>query len=255
MEKAMGNTRAEARLLGNIGEAWHDFGDFDQAQQYLALALQMDLPANHRDAVARHISSLARIYRRQAQWAEAARWVEAALTLSRQIGANIYLAENLFTAAELAFQKEDWQTAETLLLECLPLAHNKSGRPIHLPVTILLLQTQVRQQKITAPAAIDQLESLLPTYPDPAHQAALQDAIWQLNPARQDARQKAAEQYQTAHQKFPHILFRQRHTALTGAALTPPNITMETPVVEPAETPPPHNLDQLYTQLVALLSK
>ena len=255
MEKAMGNTRAEARLLGNIGEAWHDFGDFDQAQQYLALALQMDLPANHRDAVARHISSLARIYRRQAQWAEAARWVEAALTLSRQIGANIYLAENLFTAAELAFQKEDWQTAETLLLECLPLAHNKSGRPIHLPVTILLLQTHIHQQKTTTTAAIQQLESLLPTYPDPAHQAALQDAIWQLNPARQDARQKAAEQYQTAHQKFPHILFRQRHTALTGAALTPPNITMETPVVEPAETPPPHNLDQLYTQLMALLSK
>lgn len=255
MEKAMGNSRAEARLLGNIGEAWHDFGDFERAEQYLALALQMDLSANHRDAVARHISSLARTYRRQKQWAEAARWVEAALTLSHQIGANTYLAENLFTAAELAFQKEAWQTAETLLQECLPLAENKSGRAIHLPVIILLLQTQIHGQKITAAAAIQQLESLLPDYSDPADQAALYDAVWQLDPTREDAGQKAAENYQTAHQKFPHILFRQRYHALTGTTLPLPTITTETPIVEPAETPAPNSLDQLYTQLIASLSK
>ena len=140
--------------------------------------------------------------------------------------------------------------AETMLQECLPLAENKSGRPIYLPVTILLLQTQVCQRKITAAAAIERLESLLPAYPDPATQAALYDAIWQLDSTRRDAHQKAAGHYQVAHEKFPHILFRQRYSALIGSTLPLPNITMETVL-----PPTPHSLDHLYSQLMVSLAR
>ncbi|MFZ0545646.1 MAG: tetratricopeptide repeat protein [Candidatus Promineifilaceae bacterium] len=250
MEREMGNTRAEARLLGNISEARQDFGDFEQAERYLALALKMDLTAQHWKEVTRSTGNLAQLYLRQGRFAEAAQWVEPALALARRLSANSLLADNLYTAAQIAYQQEAWQTAETHLQECLSLVKDRSDRPIYLSATILLHQTHVRQQKITAAAATEQFQSLLNDYTDPADLAALHDAIWQLDPTNQTVRQKAADYYQTAHDRFPHILYRQRHAALTGVTLPSPNITLET-----ADLPDPLNLNHLHTQLTASITK
>jgi DNA-binding SARP family transcriptional activator len=249
MEQEMGNRRGEARLLGNLGEVYQAFGHFAPAERYLALALQMDLAAEHRDAVARHTGNLAVVYQRQELWQQAAQWVQPAIVIMRQLNDLKHLSENLYTAAQLAYHKGHLTEAEKLLHECLPLAEQKSGQAIYLPATILTIQLQVRRQAMTSETGIAQLNELLADWPEAKDQALLYDAIWELDPSQTAARDKAGHLFAEAYGQFPHVLYRQRHQALTGISLSLPALPPP-----PDSLPSPPDLNSLYEQLNNLLT-
>jgi tetratricopeptide (TPR) repeat protein len=250
MEQAMGNVRAEARALGNLGAGYRDVGDFSVAERCLAPALQMDMAAGHRDAMARHIGNLAVLYQWQAidskspVWEQAEMAIQPAIHLTRQLNDGAHLAENLLTAAQLAFATGRWAQAAQLVQECLPLAKKLNREDVALPAAVLNIQVRVKRGEMGGETAVRQYQRLLADYPQTPDQATLFDAIWQVDPTHETARIQAARLFAAAHERFPHVVYRQRYHALTGSHLPAP-----TPLPPPEALPLLPDLAALFQEL------
>jgi hypothetical protein len=218
------------------------------AEQCLALALQLDLTANHRDAVARHSGNLALAYLRQGLWQQVDRWIQPAIVLGRQLNDLAHLAEYLTTAAQLAHHEHKWSLADNLLHECLSLLKQQPRPDILLPATILRLECQVQQHIIDVKTGIEKLRTLLQEWPAAKDQALLYDAIWKLQPELVKAGRQAAQLYVEEHSKFPHVLYRQRVQALSGQALNAPAVPQP-----PIPLAPLPDLNELNQQLSTMI--
>jgi tetratricopeptide (TPR) repeat protein len=247
LERTMGNRGGEARHLGNLGSAVQDLGHFQQAETYLALALALDLAARHLDALARHASSLATMYLRRRMPAAAVRWLAPALALARHLDDHARLAQNLVTAARLAREAGRLDAARTHVEACLALAPPAGSEEDLLAAAVLDIELRAAPGQLETAAAVAALRALLPAHATPAAQALIHDAIGRLDPGGAGPNE-AARLYAAAHEAFPHVFYRQRHSALTGASLPAPSLPPP-----PADLPPPRDLAELHQALADLV--
>ena len=90
-----------------------------------------------------------------------------------------------------------------------------------MPAFLLSVRLQVALGRLGADAATGRLRALESTWVEPQERAPLLDALWQLDPTRDTAREAAADLYRQLYQQAPSIRYREAYARLTGATLPP----------------------------------
>ena len=86
---------------------------------------------------------------------------------------------------------------------------------------LLSVQLQVRRGRIGAEVAVGRLRALEDAWVEPRERAALLEALWQLDPGQEEAREAAASLYRALYERAPSIRHRDAYEQLTGTTLPP----------------------------------
>jgi hypothetical protein len=92
-------------------------------------------------------------------------------------------------------------------------------RGVELPARLLSLRLQVELSGMDRSTAIRELRSLWYSWTEPAEQAAIQNTIWQFDPAQEQARRDAASRYRALYEQAQTVEYREAYERLVGVAL------------------------------------
>ncbi|MCP4935913.1 MAG: hypothetical protein GY927_17310, partial [bacterium] len=158
--------------------------------------------------------------------------------------------EYLLAAAQLMFETGRWTQTVQLVQECLSLAQKLNRGDVALPVAILDIQVKLKRGEVEVETAVRRYQHLLADYLEVQDQAILFDAIGKVDPTNEAARIQAANLFASAHERFPHVVYRQRYHALTKYHLPNPD-----PLPRPENLPILPDLVVLFQELHKFLDR
>jgi tetratricopeptide (TPR) repeat protein len=187
------------------------------------------LESGDRQGVAIALGNMIRLYTGLGQYPMAETVARRSLALGRALNIPLYLCEYLYDTAELYARQERFAEAQMANNEALTIATQIERADIGFAAEVAGIRLKASLGQIELPAAIRELEALRAGHIEPREAAALEYAIWQLDPARLAERQSAASLYQRLYGEAPEIEIRERYEALTGERLPEPEALPELP--------------------------
>ncbi|HVD16757.1 MAG TPA: hypothetical protein VNK73_20190, partial [Actinomycetota bacterium] len=206
-------------------------------------ALRIAVELGDWSSVVDQVTGLAATAAAEAQEREAERLYARAIALARMVDAPLFLCDSLHQLAKLRLGQRRLEEAERLNQEALEVADRSNERDIQVRARLLSLHLQVTSGRTGTDAAMGRLRALEGTWVEPQERARLLDALWQLDPGQEAAREAAAELYRTLYEQAPSIEYREAYARLTGATLPP----------GPPLPPLPDELEQEVGDVDALL--
>jgi predicted ATPase/class 3 adenylate cyclase len=219
--KEMGDRQIVGIYIGNLGAVYRDQGDHSQATRCFVHALRIAVELGDWAGVADQMACLAATAAAEGQDREAERRFARAITLARRLDAPYFLSDALHGLARLRLAQDRLEEAERLNQEALEVADRSNERDIQVRAGLLSVQLQVSRGRIGAEAAIGQLRALEGAWVEPRERAALLEALWQLDPSQEEAREAAASLYRALYEQAPSIRHRDAYARLTGVTLPP----------------------------------
>jgi class 3 adenylate cyclase/tetratricopeptide (TPR) repeat protein len=220
-------------LIGNMGEVYHHQGDAARATKCFAQSLRIAVELGDWTSVANRVASMAATAAAQGHGREADRLFSGAIELARLLDAPYFLGDWLHQHARLHADHGRLEEADRSSQEALAVANRSNEREVQVGARLLSLRVQVALGRMRTDAAIGQLRTLEGTWTEPHEQAALLEALWQLDPAQETARRAAADLYRTLYERTPTVAYREAYKRLTGVMLPP----------GPPLPPPPHVIE------------
>ena len=219
--REMGDRQIAGVYSGNLGAVYRDQGDHLQATRCFVHALRIAVELGDWSSVVDQVTGLAATAAAEAQEREAERLYARAITLARVVDAPSFLCDSLHQLAKLRLGQGRLEEAERLNQEALEVADRSNERDIQVRARLLSLHLQVTSGRTGADAAMGRLRALEGTWVEPQERARLLDALWQLDPGQEAAREAAAELYRALYEQAPSIEYREAYARLTGATLPP----------------------------------
>jgi class 3 adenylate cyclase/tetratricopeptide (TPR) repeat protein len=208
-------------VVGNMGEVYRDQGDHVRATRCFAYALRIAVELRDWTTVADQVANLAASATAQGREDEAEQLYARAIMLARRLDAPYYLSSCLHQLAKLRLARGGLEEAERLNREALEVANQHSERDIQVGAEILSLRLQVTLGRIDTSTATGRLQALQDDWTEPHERAALLEALWRLDPTREEARRAAADLYRMLYGRAPSVELRDAYRRLTGTVLPP----------------------------------
>jgi class 3 adenylate cyclase/tetratricopeptide (TPR) repeat protein len=219
--KEMGDRQIAGIYIGNLGAVYRDQGDHSQATRCFVHALRIAVELGDWAGVADQMACLAATAVAEGQDREAERRFARAIALARLLDAPYFLSDALHELAKLRLAQGRLEDAERLNQEALEVADRSNERDIQVQAGLLSVQLQVRRGRIGAEVAVGRLRALEDAWVEPRERAALLEALWQLDPGQEEAREAAASLYRALYERAPSIRHRDAYEQLTGTTLPP----------------------------------
>ena len=217
----IGDRRMAARVIGNLGEAHRRQGEYGRAVRCLAHAFRAAAEIGDRPNMMIQAGNLAMAVAAQGHEPEAEQLYARVVRLARQLAAQYALCEWLHQQARLLAAVGRPQEAERANREALEIAAEHRQAGVELRARLLSLRLQVKLGRMDRGDAVRELRVLRNDQVDPPEQAAVLDALWQLDPSQELARQEAAGLYRMLHERAPTVEYREAYERLVGVALPP----------------------------------
>jgi class 3 adenylate cyclase/tetratricopeptide (TPR) repeat protein len=219
--KEMGDRQIAGIYIGNLGAVYRDQGDHALANRCFVHALRIALELGDWAGIADQVACLAATAAAEAQDQEAERLFAKAIALARRLDAPYFLSDALHELAKLRLGQGRLEEAERLNQEALEVADRSNERDVQVRASLLSLQLQLARGRIDTDMAMGQLRALEGAWVEPHERAALLDALWQLDPSQEEARETAAHLYRALYEQAPSIRHREAYARLTGVTLPP----------------------------------
>jgi class 3 adenylate cyclase/tetratricopeptide (TPR) repeat protein len=217
----MGERQTASVYIGNMGEVYRQQGEQVQATTCFVHALRIAVRLGDWTNVADQVANLAAIAAAQGDHEQAERLFARAIALARQLDAPYFLCGWLHQLAKLRIEQGRVEEAHRLNQKALEVADRSNEREVQVPAFLLSVRLQVALGRLGADAATGRLRALESTWVEPQERAPLLDALWQLDPTQDKAREAAADLYRQLYQQAPSIRYREAYARLTGATLPP----------------------------------
>ena len=217
----MGERQTVGVYIGNMGDVYRQQGDYARASTCFVHALRIAVQLGDWTNVADQVANLAATAAAQGDHEQAERLFARAIALARQLDAPYFLCGWLHQLAKLRIEQGRVEEAYRLNQEALEVADRSNEREVQVPAFLLSVRLQVALGRLDADAATGRLRALESTWVEPQERAPLLDALWQLDPTRDTAREAAADLYRQLYQQGPSIRYREAYARLTGATLPP----------------------------------
>ncbi|MCL4267250.1 MAG: AAA family ATPase [Anaerolineae bacterium] len=229
LERELENQRSMGIALGNMGLVYLRCGAWRRSLVCHFRQLEIALLLGDRWGITLAAANLLDMYIAEANYAEARRFSERVIALARMLNIPYYLCHFLAKGALVAQHEGNLVEAVALADEAWEMVQAVGRREVLFEVELLRLRLAVQQEAMGVDTAVSQLQTALQKWKDPAQQAELWDALWQLDNSRHDWAQAAAEGYRTLYDERPDFEYRKRYRALTGERLPPPPILPDLP--------------------------
>jgi tetratricopeptide (TPR) repeat protein len=216
----IGDRRMAAVAIGNIGECHRRRGEYGLALRCLAHGFQMAAEIGDRSTMAGWADNLATTLAAQGHEGPAEQLLGRAIMLARHLRAQYWLSESLYQLARLLAATGRPRDAERVSREVLELSAAHQGG-VELPARLLWLRLRVELGAIDRAAAVRELRDLRDTRIEPAEQAAILAAIWEVDETQEQAGREAASRYRALYEQAPIVEYREAYERLTGTRLPP----------------------------------
>jgi tetratricopeptide (TPR) repeat protein len=234
----VGDHRDASAALHNLGLVAWDAGRRDEALELLRRSLDAAAEAGDERGRGRIASDLATVHAERGDHADAVEYLRQALSVAQRIGdrwvvalcignaAELYLERGAYDQAtrytaralEVARELGDW--AERTNQEILQAAAEADARR-RLRAELLSIRLRVALGRLNRTAALARLEAMGAATTETGEQAATLETIWQIDPTRQDARERAADLYRAHYEQAQTVECREAYARLTGVELPP----------------------------------
>jgi tetratricopeptide (TPR) repeat protein len=246
--EAIGDRRMAALAIGNIGECHRRRGEYGLALRCFSHAFHLTAEIGDRINMVGLAGNLATTLAAQGREPDAEQLIGRAVALAQHLDAHYWLCESLYQQARLLAATGRTDLAERASRQALNIADRYHHSSVWLQAELLSLRLQVELARKDRSTAIKELRGLLlqDTWAKPPDQAAILDAIWQLDPAQEQARRDAARHYRVLYEQAPTVEYREAYERLVGTTL--PSRPSPLPPI-PASVTRPLDLAWMLAQL------
>jgi predicted ATPase/class 3 adenylate cyclase len=209
-----------ALCIANAAQLYLDRGEYDQAARHGAHALGVALELGDRVLITVGVGRYAAIAVASGQQRQAEQLLERAAALARATGDSFSLHESLYLQARLLADTGRLEEAERSNREILEATAEADART-RLRAELLSIRLRVALGLLEPAAAHTRLEAMRAATTETGEQAAVLETIWQVDPTREDARQRAADLYRDHYEQAQTVECREAYARLTGIELPP----------------------------------
>jgi tetratricopeptide (TPR) repeat protein len=224
----IGDRWVVALCIGNAAELYLERGAYDQATRYTARALEVALELGDWAQISMGVGRFAAIAAASGEYQRAMQLLSRAAALARTIGDSFTLHESLHEQAKLLTDAGRLEEAERTNQEILQAAAEADARR-RLRAELLSIRLRVALGRLNRTAALARLEAMGAATTETGEQAATLETIWQIDPTRQDARERAADLYRAHYEQAQTVECREAYARLTGVEL-PPGLPLPSPL-------------------------
>ncbi|MCB0210777.1 MAG: tetratricopeptide repeat protein [Anaerolineae bacterium] len=245
----IGDLHTMGMITANAGEIYRLRGDYSDALDCYKQGLYVISEIGDRTIMLNILSNMADIYLAQNQGDEAAFFFELLIPARQAMNNPYYFCEDLYRYALLHHHRQDNIQAQSIMEHALAIAIKVERQDIRFLTELESIKLNVAFGQIDKASATNTLLKLLVDWPADSEQAALHNALWQLN-QQETFRQTAANLYQNLYTQTPNIEYRRGYEALTGNTLPAPPPLPKLPEVAPRKS---IALDKLLAKVAGLL--
>ena len=228
----IGDRRSMAKLAREIGRCHQLMGDLPGALRCYALQLAIGLELGERRDLSVGLGFVASAYAQQGDLELAGRVGELAITLCDSIRLVYWSCEFRQDLAQLRFAQGRIREAAALNDEALRTSQTLgTNKAVQLAALLLRARLRVLGGEQTAGAAAAELAALDEEWFDEEQRALIDDALWQLDPARTASRAAAARRYAALATLRPTAQSLGRSAELAGSQQQAPPPLPEIPEV------------------------
>jgi tetratricopeptide (TPR) repeat protein/class 3 adenylate cyclase len=220
--EAIGDRVDAAIVIGNAGEVHRWQGEHARALACFVHAFRIAVELGDPTSLAIRAGSLAMTLAGQGRNHEAGQLFSRAVTLARILHTQYFLGEWLYHLARLLVSEGQLDRARRTNQEALEIAVRHGDRAVELQTALLAVELEVASGHLGREGAVRRLRVMQDTWVERPEQAMILDAIWQLDPSQEAARETAATLYRRLYERAPRVEYREAYRQLTGVALTPP---------------------------------
>jgi tetratricopeptide (TPR) repeat protein len=228
----IGDRWVAALCIANAAQLYLDRGEYDQAARYSAHALEVALELGDWGLITGGVWRFAAIAAARGEQRQAEGLLERAASLARAIGASFSVHESLYQQAKLLADAGRLEEAERTNQGILEAAAEADART-RLRAELLSIRLRVALGRLGRTAALARLEAMGAAASDTGEQAAIWETIWQVDPTREAARERAASLYRAHYEQAQTVECRDAYARLTGVEL-PPGPPLP-PLLEPTD--------------------
>ena len=218
----VGDQRSASIAVGNMGIIYSRQGQYAAALRCYSQQLAISLELGNRRVSGWALSDIGTVFQAQGQRAAAETLYEQAVRLARTLDVRYDLCNYLHQQAALLFEVARYDAAAPLNAEAQTLAQQARRRDVEFQTEVLAVRLAVVQGQRAVADAVNALETLLAEWPDDDDQAALHDAIYQIDPGQNDHREAAVARYRELYARTPNVNTRARYETLSGETLADP---------------------------------
>lgn len=211
--QSMGFLEGIRLVIGNTGEIYRQLGDFTRALRCYHHALALALELGNVRGMFFSLVNLSSLYFTQGNDTGCIEMSRMAADLDASVNTPYVLCSALYRQAAAHHALDERVQAAQVNARAAQMAQQAENQQTIFATTVLQKQLD---------GDIDGLLALIGTETEPEHEARLYDAVYQINPARTDARDRAATLYRELYAKSPNVIYRRAYHRLTGDALPEP---------------------------------
>jgi tetratricopeptide (TPR) repeat protein len=246
----IGDNYTAALVALNLGETYRLKGNYAEALSCYQYCVKSALELDERVAISCALANMGQVYLAQLQLAQAESLLTKAISLTRSLNTPYYLAEFLYSQAELLSQSDNLTESYQVNMEVLEVAQKAERKDILLKAKLLDIGLLKSFDKVDIDQVNEMIESIKKDFTDDAEQAAIEYKIWQLT-NNTEARDKAIELYRRCYIAIPNIEYYDHLRQLTSEHIEPPPELPTLPIIiEQTQI----DLEALSSQLDMLLT-
>jgi adenylate cyclase len=198
----------------NLGEAYRVKGGFNEALSCYQYCLNIALELDERVAISCALGNMAQVYLAQHELRLAEDMLMKAILLTRILDTPYYLAEFLYSQAELFSLKGDFLNAFKVNSEALDTASKAERSDILLRIKLLAINLEKSLSPAGQNRVAHTLESLLEEAGSDSELAMIEYEAWHLTGSA-DAKSRTIELYHRCYAETPNIEYYERLRQLT----------------------------------------
>jgi class 3 adenylate cyclase/predicted ATPase len=227
-------------IIGNAVEIYREQGDYDNALNAAWRSLEICGELNDFMGLAPVLAHIGMTFASLKQRAVVDDVFRRVIALDRAHDAPYFLSSSLHNYAHIMAEEGDYDRAQTLNNEAIPLAESAGNAPIHFSALALAIRLRALKGEIDTAAALTELDVLRRDWAEAKEQGAIAYESWRLVPSREDQKQAAIAAYESLYAASANLETRARLIELTGRDLPP------LPQFSPLAGVPPRPSDDLY---------
>jgi class 3 adenylate cyclase/tetratricopeptide (TPR) repeat protein len=216
----IGDLWVVAVCIANAAELHLDRGEYALAARSCAHGLSVALELRDWVLITQGVGRFAAIAAAIGEQERAEKLYARAVALARSSGDSIALYAYLHQQAKLLAAAGRLEEAERTNQEILEATASADART-RLRAELLSIRLRVALGRLNPGAALARLEEMVAAAAEAGEQAAIWDAIWQVDPTREDARERAADLYRAHYEQAQTVECREAYERLTGIELPP----------------------------------